>query len=74
MAGELSLGGDDDPDDDVEPEQDEEGEDDPQQDHVNVEVLCQPGADAADPAVIRISSKLIFHGRLLVGCTWYIRK
>ena len=67
MAGVLSLGGDDDPDDDVEPEQDEEGEDDPQQDHVNVEVLCQSGADAADPAVIRISSKLIFHGRLLLG-------
>ena len=51
MAGELSLGGDDDPDDDVEPEQDEECEDDPQQDHVNVEVLCQSGADAADLAV-----------------------
>ena len=51
MAGELALGGDDDPDDDVEPEQDEECEDDPQQDHVNVEVLCQSGADAADPAV-----------------------
>ena len=67
MAGELSLGGDDDPDDDVEPEQNEEGEDYPQQDHVNVEVLCQPGADAADPAVLRISSKLIFYCRLLLG-------
>lgn len=67
MAGELALGGDDDPDDDVEPEQNEEGEDDPQQDHVNVEVLCQSGADAADLAVFHISSKFIFYCRLLLG-------
>ena len=66
MAGELSLGGDDDPDDDVEPEQDEECEDDPQQDHVNVEVLCQSGADAADLAVFHISCEVLFHRRLLL--------
>ncbi len=67
MAGELALGGDDDPDDDVEPEQDEECEDDPQQDHVNVEVLCQSGADAADLAVFHISCEFIFYCRLLLG-------
>lgn len=67
MAGELALGGDDDPDDDVEPEQDEECEDDPQQHHVDVEVLCQSGADAADPAVFHVSSEFIVYCRLLLG-------